>query len=87
MAVHTAHTVRNVTGGVLDPECPRCAQYANDPTLLDEHNLRALWDEMMRVEFGPHPSVYQNPADGKAGRFLYRMAVALQRLGTDPKGV
>jgi hypothetical protein len=84
MTMHNPHQRRSETGGILDETCERCAQYAENPAMLDSTNLRSMWDQMMAVEFGTIHN-YPNTADAKAGRVLYRMAVALELLGHDPR--
>lgn len=67
MTAHTHEPMTHTHG--LQPECPRCAEYIETPTLLDAENLNRIWR-------GDH----KTREDVLAYDALYRAVVITQRL-------
>jgi|GEM_PF-2157681 len=69
-------------GAVLYDGCDRCEQQAVEPLALDIDTLETLWHRMLQVE-GPHDphgtEGYRTAAEAHAGRWLYRIAVLIER--------
>lgn len=79
MATHTVHP--DVAEHGLADDCPRCAELAERPLELDDDNLRSLWQRMLDVEFGEpgERDSYRSANEATAGRWLYHIALFLQR--------
>jgi len=82
MASHAYHEDTHEFG--LADDCPRCAEHAAHPVTLDDQNLAALWLRMLDVEFGPDDASYRSTTEAKAGKYLYDVAVLLERFGVSP---
>jgi hypothetical protein len=84
MASHTFHD--DIAEHGLADGCDRCAEHAAHPATLDDQNLGALWHRMLDVEFGyNHGDVsYRSDNEAKAGKYLYDVAVLLERFGVSP---
>lgn len=86
----SAHTCKPGHEGVLADGCLRCREHAEFPMLLDldQHKMRALWEEMLAVEYQNLLACYATEADAMAGRQLYRLSIWLERYaGLDPRGM
>lgn len=78
------HTCKPDHEGVLADDCERCAEHAATPMLLnlDQHKTRALWAEMLAVEYGVgngNDRGYRTQADRTAGHQLYCLSLWLER--------
>jgi hypothetical protein len=82
MASHTYHPDTHEFG--LADDCDRCAEHATRPHELDDQNLAALWLRMLDVEFGPGDASYRSKNEAKAGKYLYDVALLLERFGVSP---
>jgi len=82
MATHSPHEDSHTHG--LADDCDRCAEHAARPHSLDDENLGALWMRMLDVEFGDGTASYRSANEAKAGRYLYDVAILLERFGVSP---
>lgn len=78
------HTIHTNDDAVLNDNCPRCAEQAQNFRSLDRENLRALWDEMMKVEMGPGRDYYRTKTEAAACRRMYEMYLTMLDLGIAP---
>ena len=67
--MHTEHPDTHHSG--IDDECPECQKYVDQPTQLDEENLRRIWSGTIITK-----------RDMAVFNTLYRAVVLTQRLGS-----
>lgn len=66
---------------VLYDNCARCEQQAANPLNCDEHRIIELWHRMVAVEHTDDGADhYPTHAEAKACRYLYGVAVLIERL-------